>query len=350
MIKDDSYLSFNVIRSIFDQDLLENSKKAGAIVKEETKVVDVDLSGQGVVVSCKDKIGQKRDYEGKFLFDASGQNTFLAKKLNLKKPFDRVHKRISFATHWRGAKFTPSIKAGSIDIVQLGDDKPGWIWLNPLETDRLGVGLAISMDYMKARKKELAPTESNWQNAFYTQELMSTPRVKEVLDGAEPIMDIIVDGDSSYYTHQKYGRNYALIGDAHAFLDPIFASGIYLAMKSAELVAKSLILQLTQGDTHAIANTYKDIIGAYKVIEELIVTFYTPGSIKFNKLANLKEQEFKKYETAFALIHFLLAGDFFTKHERYLQAINMLKDETMVQKYRNLIGFRDNEKTASICQ
>jgi flavin-dependent dehydrogenase len=117
---------------------------------------------------------------------------------------------------------------------------------------------------------------------------MESDVVKEVIQGAETFGDVMVNGDYSYYMEKKWGDRFACIGDASAFLDPIFASGIYLAMKSVQLVGGGVNTWLDDKQISHIEQTYENINGAYQFLEILIGTFYEPGSIRLAEVNQAK--------------------------------------------------------------
>ncbi len=348
-IKDESYLSFHVRRAFFDQDLLNHARDTGAEVQEGTKVVNVHFENSGVIVRALSENRKHSEYSAKFLIDASGQDSFLAKKLKAKQPFERMSKRVALSCHWKGTNLDPILQEGNLKIVQLEGEKLGWIWMIPLEEDRLSIGVVVNMDYAKNQQKMMPEKGNAWKEAFYLQELQNAIPVREVIQGAERIQEIQSNGDYSYFSEQKFGEHFAVVGDAHAFLDPIFASGIYLGMKSAQLVAKAVVEKLQKQDEEALTAAYEEIAGAYALIEELIYTFYNPDIIKFTEIDYQRTYKYKKFEVAFSIIHFILAGDFFSNHQRYLGALEVLKDEKSIKKYKNLIGHTVHEKHNFVC-
>jgi len=340
-IKDASFLSFHVRRAHFDQLLLENSRKHGAEVLEQTKVVHVDLEATlaPVKVTAEDHLGQTHEYFARFLVDASGQGTFMAKQMNCKLPFDSLRPRLALSTHWKNATLSPDLAAGHIKIVHLeGDHKAGWIWMIPLSEDRLSVGLAVNMEFSNQERRRLADQVEDWQTTLYESELLQTPVVRQVLAGAERWAPVVANGDFSYYAKNKKGSNFAIIGDASAFLDPIFSSGIYLAMKGALLVTDGIDAQLHTGTTDTLEKAYTDIAGAYKLVEKLINTYYDPNYIRWDMADKLPVDGYEKYETAFSLVHLVLAGDFFTNYERYLEAVEVFRNPERLQQFKHLVG------------
>ncbi|HKC69617.1 MAG TPA: hypothetical protein VKG26_15375, partial [Bacteroidia bacterium] len=159
----------------------------------------------------------------------------------------------------------------------------------------------------------------------------------------------ITAGDYSYYCEKKYGDNYALIGDAGAFLDPIFSSGVYVAMQSGELVADALHAKLTTGSTAEIDATYKQINGAVGLLEKFIRLFYTPEDLNFSTLGNPNYMLYNKFETAYTIFHYLLAGDFFVNYEKYSRFIDEVRNEKTMVKFQSLIKHKKDADPESKC-
>jgi flavin-dependent dehydrogenase len=121
-----------------------------------------------------------------------------------------------------------------------------------------------------------------------------------------------VFGGYSYHTSRKYGENFAIIGDASSFLDPIFSSGIYFAMNSAKLVSECLDSKFKQNLSaqDAFVDSFVKIQGTYNLVEKLIRNFYNPEAIALSNLSYLSNQSYEKFESAYTIYHYLLAGDF----------------------------------------
>ena len=346
-------LSFHARRSEFDDLLLQHSRKQGVEVREETQVTKVELGqpGDNAKVYAQTPEGEMLQFESRFLVDASGQDCFLPRMLGNQKPFTRLHIRMALSCHWKNAKLDESLANGNIKIVHLGGEKLGWIWMIPLKDDRLSIGLALNMSYAQEQRKILSKEHGarNWQQALYLQELASSPIVMKIIGDAERYWDVVSNGDFSYYAEEKFGHNHAIVGDAAAFLDPIFSSGIYLGMMAAKMVANGIDKVFRDKDYSVMEKAYADMAGGYKVIEELICTFYEPNSIAFSDLQDNGDFSYDKFESAYSILHLLLAGDFFKEHERYLRAIETLRSQKMIDKYKNLTGHMDADKEQQIC-
>ncbi|HET6992685.1 MAG TPA: tryptophan 7-halogenase, partial [Bacteroidia bacterium] len=132
IIQDGAQISFHTLRAPFDKALLDNSKKCGATVLEEHQVKDVDLKNpESVSLRVADKSGKETTYYARFLIDASGQGSFLAKKLNDKKPYEGLD-RVAFFSHWTDTNYDAALSGGCIKIIYLGGEKQGWLWVIPV--------------------------------------------------------------------------------------------------------------------------------------------------------------------------------------------------------------------------
>src|SRR4029077_13589475 len=146
-----------------------------------------------------------------------------------------------------------------------GGEKLGWIWVIPLSTDRLSIGVVMNTTYFRSERAKLKQQGvADWQQALYDQELACSDFTRHILEGAEQLWPIQYNGDYSYFCHEKWGDDFALVGDASAFIDPIFSSGVYLAMNSARLLARAVTVRLREDADVARAlfsETYRQIVG-----------------------------------------------------------------------------------------
>ncbi len=354
VIKGPQSLSFHARRAEFDDLLLRNSRREGATVLEETRVTAVDLGQPGdlATVTAESAGGHHRVFQARFVVDASGQDAFLPRQLGSQRPFPRLNVRLALSSHWKNASLDDSLANGNIKIVHLGGEKLGWIWMIPLRDNRLSIGLALNMSYAQAQRKSLQAVHGirHWQQALYLQELRSSPLVQGIVQDAEMYWDVVSNGDFSYFAEQKYGPNFAMVGDAAAFLDPIFSSGIYLGMSAAKMVAGAIDASLRTGDHSLLKQAYDNLAGGYRVVEELICTFYEPDAIALSDLSDNSPFSYEKFESAYSILHLLLAGDFFTDHERYLKAIQALRSRSMIDKFKQIAGHQDASLANQVCE
>uniref|UniRef100_UPI0030D72A0D NAD(P)/FAD-dependent oxidoreductase n=1 Tax=uncultured Planktosalinus sp. TaxID=1810935 RepID=UPI0030D72A0D len=216
-IKDPSSLSFHVDRAHFDNMLLDRTKELGVEVIEETTVKHVEFNHNDdiVKVSTRNKDGVEEDFFTKFIIDASGQSTFLANTFNDKKNYDGLE-RVAINSHWQNPTYDKELGEGCIEIIHLGGEKMGWIWAIPLSKTRLSVGVVMSNSYFLSQRKRFAG-EKKVLDKIYLSELNESKLVDKILSKAKKEAPAMAHGDYSYYTDTKYGKNYAVIGDASAF-------------------------------------------------------------------------------------------------------------------------------------
>ena len=342
-LKDESYLSFHVKRSLFDKLLLDNSRKKGAEVKEEITVKNVILDNpNGIVeVIAIDNNAKQHVFNAKFLIDASGLSTFLGSKLGVKKPVKDLD-RVAVWSHWSNAKFDIPLQQGAIKIIYLGgNEKKGWVWVIPISSNNLSVGVVVNNSYLKKEKERIQNSKPNadWKHDFYMSEIEDSPELKKILSEANISHKVQINGDYSYYCETKYGTNFAMIGDAGAFLDPIFSSGIFVGMYSAELVADALHAKLTSNNQKILADVYENINGAVGLVEKFVKLFYSPEIINFSNMGDPEKlMQYKKTESVYAIFHYLLSGDFFRNYKKYTEFIDTMRDQKMLAKFQNLIN------------
>lgn len=344
-IHDPSYLSFHVLRSEFDQMLLNHSTEEGATVREGTRVQSVDLpaSADGLAtVEAVGPDGENLTYRARFVVDASGRDTFLANRMKTKTAHEELA-RTALDSPWRGIDYTGGLEQGLIQIVYTGGEKQGWMWVIPLSTDRVSIGVVMNTSYFRSRRQALrAEGVEDWQGELYHREIKESPYIREITAEATPFRGVAHNGDYSYSVGSKWGDNYALVGDASAFIDPIFSSGVYLAMNSARLLSGAVDARLSKGPDEgsaAMKEVYDKIVGAYSLVDKFIRLFYTPETINFAQLGQAAGAfpDIEHHVNAMSLQHFLLAGDFFEQSGRYSDFVDTLRDPKLFRQYKQLV-------------
>lgn len=221
--------TFQVERARFDQILIEHAEESGAEVWQETKVEQAQIDEDGATVRCR-KDGAVREVRGRWIFDASGRDALLGKSLQLPKTDLGLPKKIATFAHYHGVARNPAPTEGNITIVRLDF---GWCWLIPLDAEKTSVGLVQSLDYFK--KTGLSPQES------FERAVASTTELQRRLGEATRVSEFYSAGDYSYRYLKNAGPRWMLIGDAAGFVDPIFSSGVMLALKSGHLAAREML-------------------------------------------------------------------------------------------------------------
>ena len=228
--------AFQVRRSEFDHLLLKNSAKQGVAVHEGVRVTEVTFRrGTTSTVRALDADGQERQWEAGFLVDASGRNAFLSTRLGFKQK-NQKHNSAAVFGHFKGARRRAGRDAGNTGLYWFGH---GWFWMIPLRDDVMSVGAVCWPDYLKTRRNSL--------EAFLWDTIALCPGVQDRMKQAELIGKATATGNYSYRSKRMWGQGYLLLGDAYAFVDPVFSAGVYLAMNSAELGAKAVDGYLRSG-------------------------------------------------------------------------------------------------------
>lgn len=235
--------TWQVLRSEFDQMLFENAIEKGADCRQGCRVLDVLLDGLRAVGvrAHTDGDEQPRDFYAPVVVDASGQQTLLASKLGLRKEHARLRKATIWA-YYRGGWRDPGVDAGATVIFQ-SRDRRSWFWYIPLPDDLVSVGVVADPEHLLHGR--------GTPEAVFEEKLCKCPAVLQRLMHAELVSDFHVLSDFSYVAQAPAGDGWVLVGDALGFVDPIYSSGVFLALKSAEMAADGIIDGLRGGDLSA---------------------------------------------------------------------------------------------------
>lgn len=338
-------LSFHVRRDEFDQLLLNHSKANGTEVFEEHRVVQTSFTDDLCSVEVISNHSISSVHKTRFIVDATGRDCLLAKANQKLEPIEDMD-RVAVSVHWKCNEIPIELRNGSVRITYLGGkNKKGWIWCIPIDTNRVSIGVVVDAKYYKSKIKQLRSSSDNWLEDYYLQELKTSASLNNIIEDMTIDDSINVNGNYSYKSTEKFGSRYALVGDAAQFIDPIFASGVYIAMKSASIVSDGIASFLNNGEQLKLQEAYKIIDDGYAVVHELIKLYYDPNSINFAEDNHELEKDglsFSDHNHSFALIHLLLAGDFFEKGDVYLPFLDSLKKRKKLSKWKNLIGWNNH--------
>jgi flavin-dependent dehydrogenase len=215
--------AFEVRRSEFDRILFENSRKSGADAREGIKVTKVVSNLDGThEVRAVDEQGEEHQWSTRFLVDASGRDTFLS-RTNGWKARNNNHTSAAVYGHFRGVTRRSGEDQGNISIYWF---KHGWIWMIPLQDDIMSVGAVCQPEFLRTRTGTL--------DDFLREALMSLSETAERIKPATTEIPAQATGNYSYLSDRMSGPGFLMVGDAFAFIDPVFSSGVYLAMNGAE--------------------------------------------------------------------------------------------------------------------
>ncbi len=214
--------AWQVRRSELDELLFRHAQQRGARTQEGCRVREVRFDDEGATVEARLDDGARRSVRARFVVDASGRDTFLANKLRSKQKNPK-HNSAALFGHFTGAQRLPGRLEGNISIFWFAH---GWFWLIPLADGSTSVGAVCWPYYLKSRDKPLAD--------FFADTITLCPQLGERLANATLVGGTVhATGNYSYSGTHCSGERYLMLGDAYTFVDPVFSSGVYLAMQSA---------------------------------------------------------------------------------------------------------------------
>jgi flavin-dependent dehydrogenase len=218
--------SYQVRRSEFDQILFENCVAQGTRAMQACRVTATAFPAKGgVSITTDSNDDGERTWQARYLVDASGRDTFLANRLSIKRR-NQHHISAALFGHFAGAQRLPGTAEGNISLFWF---EHGWFWFIPLLDGTTSVGAVCTPEYLRTRKTD--------PNSFLLDTIALCPALAKRLVDASLVNDATATGNYSYQSQRMTGDRYILLGDAYAFVDPVFSSGVMLAMQSAFLGA-----------------------------------------------------------------------------------------------------------------
>ena len=288
--------AYQVWRPRFDQLLLDNARAAGAVVREGCRVAEALFDGEraiGVRIA-----GQSEPERARFVVDASGQAGLIARARSLRR-YDDAFRNLAVYAYHDGAAHLPPPDAGNIFIESTRD---GWCWTIPLGGGRNSVGAVVDSARGRQGIAELG-TEG-----FYAAQLALAPRTSALLAGARRSDGPHVARDWSYVAGRLTGEAHVLVGDAACFVDPLFSSGVHLALSSAVLAAAYVTTSLRRPEMGA---------AAAAVYAELYLQQYG----HFRELARLFYASNRSVESYFWEARKIVGDDAGTPREAFVRAV-----------------------------
>ncbi|MCG3127704.1 MAG: putative thiazole biosynthetic enzyme [Phycisphaerae bacterium] len=267
----ESSTTWQVTRGRFDQMLLENAREKGADAREGWLVHDVLFEdGRAVGVLAGPHGEPPAPIHARVVVDATGNNAMLSRKLKLRCPDPKLRKAAVFA-HYAGATRDTGIDEGATIVAHV-DQRRGWFWVIPLEYDITSIGVVADIDYLfKGRKGDPA--------AVLDEEIDRCAGVRPRLVNARRTSQVHVLSDFSWSSTRCAGDGWVLIGDAFGFLDPIYSSGVFLALVSGERAADAIHDALLHDDPseRRLAAWGDEFYRGMQAMRKLVYAFYTDG-------------------------------------------------------------------------
>jgi geranylgeranyl reductase family protein len=229
----ESAVTWQVTRAVFDHMLIDHAAEQGATVYQKTQVKQVIFDGDRAVgVEALMADGSLRRFDAKVVVDATGQTAMLSNKFRWRMRDPELKKAVLYS-YFKGAHREPDLNGGATLVLRTQVGSNGWFWYIPLENDITSVGIVADPEYLvKGRGQDLAK--------IFHEEIEKCEPCRRRVEGAERVDKIYSILDYSYRSKQNSGNGFILIGDAYGFLDPIYSSGVLLALKMAELAADAI--------------------------------------------------------------------------------------------------------------
>ena len=270
----DSAVTWQVLRSEFDQMLLDNAKEKGVEIRRGIGVREVLFEGDtatGVVTQNVD--GTRETLNATVIVDSTGQRSLIGRQLSLNTTEPNL-KMASLFTHYEGGHRDEGIDEGATLILHT-EEKDSWFWSIPLPYNRTSIGVVGELDYLLQNRRD-ADGKLNAQKIF-TEELAKCAPLQQRLEGANQLFPIQSTKDFSYRASRIAGNNWVLVGDAFGFLDPVYSTGLFLALKSGEMAADVIIEAFHKNDfSEAQLGSFGPaFVKGMEAFRKLVYAFYT---------------------------------------------------------------------------
>lgn len=304
--------TWQVLRSEFDQMMLENAREQGVVVRQGARVLDVLFEGDRAVgVDVVDDESGNRRVLADVVVDASGQSSMIINRFGLRVPDPQLNKGAIW-TYFEGAYRDVGQDEGATLVLQT-QDKQGWFWYIPQHDNRISVGVVGDFNYLFKNRGDHETT--------FNEELDRCPSVKKRVDIGRRASRFYATKDYTYRSSRAAGDGWVLVGDAFGFLDPLYSSGVLLALKSGELAADAISEGLARGDTSQsqLGKWEKDYVRGMNRMRRLVCEYY--DGFSFGRFV----RRFPHHKGA---VTDLLIGDLFKDElDNVFESIDLMHEE-----------------------
>jgi flavin-dependent dehydrogenase len=298
--------AFEVPRDEFDDLLLRNAERRGAEVRHQWTVKRIRFEGtRAVGVDAVDPAGVSHSIAARMVVDATGRDALLAGDRRNKTRIDRLDKS-AFYTHYRGTKRQTGEQEGDIDIVIFPS---GWFWFIPFKDGRTSVGAVVSSAWVKENHASDA-------TKILARAIAQSPAASDLLEGAEVLWPARAAADYSYRVTETYGDGWLMVGDAGGFIDPLFSSGVHIAMRGAVGAAELIHDGLSQNDLgkERFTTWAAEVKLGTDTFVDAVQAFYSGGLVRY-LFAEKKHTFLRRSITS------LLAGDVYSTDARWIKDV-----------------------------
>jgi flavin-dependent dehydrogenase len=292
----ESSQTWQVVRSEFDRLNLDHARENGVNVHEGARVLEVLFEGKRAVgVRVKPEDGHEQEVRSKVVIDASGQSTLIIDRFGLR-DWDPKLKKAALWTYWKGAQRDTGRDEGATLVIQT-KGKTGWFWYIPQHDDIVSVGVVADHDYLfKRGNKDM--------EAIYFEEVAKAPGLQPRIQNATRCDIFRIQKEYTYRTKQGAGDGWVLVGDAFGFLDPLYSSGLLLAMTSGCMAADNIAEAFARNDFSEaqLRKWEQPFLKGVDRIRRLVCEYY--DGLSFGRFV-------KKYPHLKGMITDVLIGDVF---------------------------------------
>jgi len=289
-------VTWQVQRDKFDEMMLANAEECGAEIHQGVRVRDVLFDGDRATGVAAVISGDAQDIRSRVVVDATGTSALLSRQLAIRQPEEALRNGAIYA-YYQGAERDEDRNAGATVIIHT-PGRDGWFWVIPLPNDMTSIGLVAPPSHLFAGRGD---------DPLATFEEMASqcPGIKRRIAKAKRVSGAYVTSDFSYCATQVAGDGWVLVGDAFGFLDPVYSSGVFLALKSGEFASDAIHDALTSGDCSGerLGRFGPELSAGMHLIRQLVYTFYD-RSFSFGRFS----REFPEYRDHIVR---LLIGDVF---------------------------------------
>ncbi len=321
--------AYQVKREEFDQLLFRHAAALGVDAREGARVRQVEFAPDGVTAQAESESGERLAVRARYLVDATGRDAFLGGVLKLKRKHPR-HRSAALFAHFRGVERRSGEDAGNISIYA---HEHGWAWMIPLREDIVSVGIVADPWLFKNRSEP--------PGDFLRTVLDGVPGASERMARAEVVGNLHATGNYSYVCSRLTGPRWMMAGDAGAFVDPIFSTGVYLAMRAAERAAEVIDRVLDEPDLERrLQRDYeREVWAGLRSLSWFIERFNSPAT----------RQLFASPRNVFGMeqaVISMLAGDVFGTPEigRRLTAYKLLYYLSSLRSLRATLAYGRNRR------
>lgn len=260
--------TYQVPRGEFDQILMERAREAGVDVREAHRVTACDFAPDAASLEYKGEDGEAGTVRVRALVDATGRHGLIARKYGLRKDEPRLANIAIFA-HYSGVPRLSDGRPDDIRIIARSDS--GWFWMIPVAGDLMSVGVVLPKNLFQ----QLSPGTNEERLA---SAIADTPLVAELMKNARQEWPVRVEKDFSYSASTYAGDRWILVGDAGSFLDPVFSTGVSIAMESGIEAAAELdrALRRNRFSAAGFRSFSRRQRRRYETFRQFVVGFYTP--------------------------------------------------------------------------